>query len=158
MRKYLDILETFAHGFVPQYGRGQACEVFKNPDRREYKAAKADNDDVRAFLVGDDIYVWNTFQAVHRAVRDELKLPDTAVPLNLYGTPGSEGLANVSDATQGTPLWHNPEVYDMVQEHPYLLRAFTEIEITYYDEAIVGDWHRDDEDEPEEEEDEDEGY
>lgn len=150
MRDFIKIIENslneeFSHGFVTFLGK--QCEIFKNPSRKEYAQCLDGNDDVRAFLVGDDILIWNTYSALHQMVREELKLPATAISIVLCGRPDSEAYVSVTDNTKGTVWWHNAAVARAIHKNPALNRMFSEIEISYYDEAIVGPWDELDEDE-----------
>lgn len=149
IRRYIEIVrkagsasqpvrEAYAAGFKGY--RGEQCDVFRNPTRKEYREALAVNDSVRAFLVGDDILIWNTFSSLHQTVRDNMRLAVSAIPLVMYGAPGSECGCQVTDNTRGGPWWHNGEVADAIESHPYLRRMFQDISVCYYDEAIVGDW------------------
>jgi hypothetical protein len=140
MRRFIDLSEKFHHGFVPTYNRGKPCEVFKNPDRSEVRKLKADMDEVRAYLVGDDIFMWNTYQSLHRTVHDELKLPADALPIIIYGDVDDEASVVVTDASRSTVWHHNAETRGAIMAHPYFARC-EDVEVSYYDEAIVGQWH-----------------
>jgi hypothetical protein len=140
VRQFINIVESFTHGFQTTWRRGNSCEVFKNPSLKEYRQCLASNDDVRAFLVGDDILIWNTFEAVHQMVREEMKLDQNAIPINLYGHPGGECIAVITDNSRNSPWWHSGEVIEVIETNNYLKRNFTNIEIGFYDEDIVGPW------------------
>ena len=66
------------------------CHVFKNPTRKEYKEALGKNDQVRVFLVENDILVWNVFESLHQGVRKHFNLNDDAIPLVIYGSFGGD--------------------------------------------------------------------
>ena len=142
MREWINLVETFVTGFKTTYSRANEppCEIFKNPTRAEYKICSANNSNVRAFLVGPDIYIWNSYTALHQTVREHLQLSPDVIPIVLYGKIGSESLAEITDNTRHTPLWHSPDVGSMVKRHPWLNKAFKEIEVHYYDQDIEGPW------------------
>ena len=131
----------FLHGFKPSYIKTGMCEIFKNPSRKELSVfALGKNNQVRAFIVGNDLLVWNMFSALHQTVREELKLDKNAIPLNLYAMIGGDGFAIVTDNTRDTPWWHNGDVADAIEENPFIVKNFKYLEIEYYDSDIVGDW------------------
>lgn len=144
MREFINIVEStiltekFHKGFVSF--QGKTCEVFQNPSPKEYKECLAGNDQVRAFLVGDDILVWDVFSALHQMVRDELHLPADSIPLVIYGDLGEVCSAEVTDNSRNTVWWHNGEVHDVIQSHAYMSRHFLATRVGYYDEDIVGEW------------------
>lgn len=158
MRQFINIVEKelltekFHKGFVSF--QGKTCEIFHNPSPKEYKECLAGNDQVRAFLVGDDVLVWNVFSALHQMVREELRLPADSIPLVIYGDLGDVCGALITDNSRNTVWWHNGEVHDVIQSNAYLSRHFIATEIAYYDEDIVGAWTRLDDEEDEEELDE----
>lgn len=116
-------------------------DIFRNPTRKEYIEALGDNDMVRAFLVGDDILVWNAYGATHRSIRDFMHLPgETIVPLIIFGRPGQPCVARVTDHSQNGMWAHNGAVVEVIQSHPFMHRMFPKVEVTFYDQDIVGDW------------------
>lgn len=144
IRDYLDILketqlsEQFLDTFMI---RGKQCTVFKNPSSKEYKEAQNGDDSVRAFLVGEDILIWNTYEALHQEVREHCKLDKNAISLVLYGNFRSEVVCEVTDNMRSSVWMHNPEIVDEICQHPMLRRMFRgQPEISYFDEAIVGNW------------------
>lgn len=124
------------------HDRQQGLGTFRNPTRKEYQEALAEHAMVRAFLVGDDIFVWNVFGAVHRSIRDFMKLHETIIPLVIFGKPGQRCVAEVTDHVQNTMWSHNAAVAAAIQNHPYMRRMFTKVTVQYYDEDIVGDWQK----------------
>jgi hypothetical protein len=95
---------------------------------------------VRAFIVANDLLVWNVFSALHQSVRDELKLGPDVIPLNLFGVMGDEAVAVVTDNTRNTSWWHDGNVAAVIEDHPFMLRNFKSVEIDFYDSDVVGDW------------------
>ena len=138
MRKMIAIVETYAHGF--KNFRGQQCDVFRNPSRREWREVVGKNSHVRAFLDGNDILIWNSFGALHQNVRDTMKLSNDVISLIIYGKPGTDAVIIVTDNTRNTVWWHNGDVADEIIAHPYIRRNFIDVELSFYDEDIVGDW------------------
>jgi hypothetical protein len=138
--------------------RGHTCEVYKNPTLRELKTTygKDMSEAPRAFLVGDDILVWQATTALHQEIRTHFNLLKDAIPLLLYGTPKQELDAQITDNSENTPIWHSPEIHWDVMLHPYLEKMFKDIDVSYYDEDIYGDWTDLGEDEDEDEDDDEE--
>ncbi len=151
------ITEDFAGAFVPFYSKDKTpCEVFKNPSKQEFRKVEGKNDQVRAFIVGDDLYVWNVYQSLHQTVREELKLPEDSISLTISGKVGADAYVSVTDNVRHTRWFHNPEVADAIYQNPWIARLFNEIEIDYFDDGIWGDWANLQDEEPEENDDEDE--
>jgi hypothetical protein len=130
--------EAFAHSFMTF--RKTQCDVFKNPSVKEYREALVKNDDVRAFIVGQEVLIWNTFSALHQMVRDEMHLSNDAISIVIYGVPRQSCAIVVTDNNRSGPWFHNAAVADVISNNPYLKRTFPEIDISYFDEDIVGDW------------------
>ena len=143
LRSYIEavipLFEDFMHAFKVSYHNG-ICEVFKNPSRKEFNQIKGDNDEVRAFLTEDDIYIWNTFSALHQTVREELKLDKYAIPVVLYGNIGEDAAVMITDNVRHTPLYHSSFLAEPIEQNRYMIKNFTSVEISYYDEDIVGNW------------------
>jgi hypothetical protein len=127
--------EAFAGAFQT---RGETCEVFRNPNSREFRECGGE---IRAFLVGSDILMWNAYGALHQEVRERMKLPRDIISLEIYSEGyGGDVFVNVTDNTERTSWYHNPEIVDEIKSHPGLNRMFKDIDIGYFDEAIVGPW------------------
>ena len=157
MRKYIDIVESFEGAFNTRRAyssQTKTCEVFRNPTRKEFSECGGE---IRAFLVGDDVLMWNAFGALHGEVREHMKLDADAISLEIYSEGyGSECIAMVTDITRRTKWYHNPEIVDEIKSNSGLNRMFDHVSIEYFDEAIYGAWddladhgdiHDDDEDE-----------
>jgi hypothetical protein len=143
----IDLTEAFHTGITV---KKEIVEIFKNPTRKEFNAC-VQYGEIRAFVIGDDLLVWKPMLALHAQVREALKLNrDTAVPIVLSGTFKNDAYATVSDASENTAFWHSPEASWRIQSCGFLRDNFFGIEVSYYDEAIYGDWT-----ELEDEEDED---
>lgn len=133
--------EALERSFPVSYRRGEPCDVYSDPSRKEYLAALESNDEVRAFLHAGRLLVWNTYGALHQTVRDTLGLGPDAIPLVIYGRPSSGAEVLVTDNTRNTPWHHNGGVVDAVMDDPHLHRLFgDDIAVSFYDEDIVGDW------------------
>jgi hypothetical protein len=137
---------TLCEGYADTIEVGnRSWDIFRNPSRKEYIEALGSNGEVRAFLVGDDMIIWNAYGATHSTVRDrakQLRLPhDTIIPLLIYGRPGRECIAVVTDHVQNTMWSHNGAVVAAIENNPYMRRVFPKkIEVSFYDQDIVGDW------------------
>lgn len=135
--KEIDLTESFHKGFH-QYGK--AVEVFKNPSRAEFQECTAHQSN-RAFLVGDDMYVWHVYSAVHQQVREALGLGEDAIPVLIYGDlPSKSAIVLVTDNSRHTKWHHNEAVNEEIMTCGHLKKLFSDIEINYYDEDIVGPW------------------
>lgn len=144
MRKLIDLVESYAGAFNT---RGKTCEVFRNPTAKEFRECGSE---IRAFLVGDDVLMWNAYSALHQEVRENLKLPTDSISLEIWSEGyGKDCDVSVTDNTERTSWYHNPEIVGEIRGNAGLSSMFDHISIYYFDEAIVGPW-----DEIEEEEDE----
>jgi hypothetical protein len=131
------VVEDFAGSFKTRYAP-EGCEVFRNPTRREFQACGGE---IRAFLVGDDVLMWNAYKALHQQVREGMNLPKDALSIEIWSEGyGGDLLANVTDNSERTVWHHNPETANYIRNHPALNRMFADISVDYYDGAIVGDW------------------
>lgn len=122
---------------------GKPVEVFKNPSRKELKEI-AQHDEVRAFLVGNDLIVWNTYGAIHHQMSEQIQIPDDSVALNMnVHQDGKSYYVRVSDWTRRSSWFHNPEIVPYIMNHPALKLVRDrgpEFEIGFFDENIVGRW------------------
>jgi hypothetical protein len=124
---------------------GRSCEIFRNPTSSELRKDIKIKDHVRAFLLpnGRDIIAWSAYTMVHQWIREKLKVPNDSIPVLLYFGGGSV-IVEVTDNIRASKKWkHNPKLYDWIMEHKYLNR-WKIMEVSYYDEAIVGKWHEED--------------
>ncbi|MFA5488318.1 MAG: hypothetical protein WC284_03780 [Candidimonas sp.] len=132
------IKEEFLSGFKEPF-RKKYVEIYKNPTTKELNIIKTNDGDVRAFLIGNDIIVWHTYDALHQTVREELKIPNDAIPLNLW-IDGRDALAVVTDNAKD-PIHHSPNLLEKITNHPYFTTRRIKVDVSYYDEAIFGPWH-----------------
>jgi hypothetical protein len=91
------------------------------------------------------MYAWNPMKAVHQVAASLIKVPNDAISLMVgIHTDGKAYWATVTDWVDRLhPVWfHNPKVKEAVLNNPAfkLIRDRKEFELSYYDEAIVGDW------------------
>lgn len=115
-------------------------EVFKNPTRKEYNQCVSYGE-ARAFIVGDDLYIWPVFSAVHQMVREHLNLPlETAVPVIIHGEYGGEIYVTVTDNSRKAPFHETNEAASLIRKCAFLNRMFKLDDIGYYNEDIVGSW------------------
>ena len=134
----VDILPLREHFETSFNNRGKSCEVFKNPTRKELLQCK-EYDSVRAFVVDDDLYVWNPFRALHQEIRDQLNLPPDAISIEITFV-GRSAAVMVTDNTKNTIWHHNPKVVPELSNNSRLRQLFNNIHIDFYDSAIVGNW------------------
>ncbi len=137
MRQWIDLVEKYETGFSGI--RGAEVAIYRNPSPKEWKSCEQYGE-VRAFIMGDDLLIWDVFAAVHQMVREHLHLPNTAIPVILAGTFRGEAHANITDNSRLGPWWHNGEVVNAIQECAYLKKNFSGVEVSFYDEAIEGPW------------------
>lgn len=129
--KYMDTVDA----------RNGPTEVFVNPSRKEIREISQDFDSVRAFIDGDQLYVWNPTIALHQEIRDHFKLGKDALSLILYLHKGKVTDAQVTDNSKQSIWHHNPEVADFIFNSPALVGIKdSSMTVSYYDESIVGDW------------------
>lgn len=134
-----EIVESFLSGH--ENWKGMPVELFKNPDKREYIQVLGDNDQVRALIHGDDLIIWNVFSDLHVRVMEQIKAPNTVVPVVIYGRPGDPVAdIQVTDASKSTTWHHNGAVDGEIYGCAALNKLFNDFDISYYDEAIVGGW------------------
>ena len=119
---------------------GNPVDVFKNPTTKELKeVSREEGTGTRAFLDGNDIYVWEG--ALHRAIQDQLKLSDKRIPLDVATDGNKIYSVRVTDHSKRTKWYHDPEVEEVIKKHPFIkLKADNDFNVEYYDEAIVGPW------------------
>ncbi len=120
--------------------KGAEVAIYRNPTAKEWKDCD-EYGEVRAFIVGDDVFVWNPFTALHQMVRDHLSLGNEAISVSIGGMFRNEAYINVTDNTRNTPWHHNPEVIAAIRQCAFIRTHFTSVEIGFYDEAIVGPWN-----------------
>jgi hypothetical protein len=143
--RYFEILESFYDSFrLPSYlispGQSEICEIFKNPTKSEYKICQGKlNKEVRAFIVGNDLFAWDS-NCLHQTVKNHLKLSDDSIPFIIWGNFENYADCQITDTIKNSHLWHNPKVAEIIMNNPYIKRNFTQVEVSYYDEDIYGDW------------------
>jgi hypothetical protein len=116
------------------------ADIFKNPSPKELSECVND-DQARAILFGRDIYVWDAFKAVHFTVQKKLNLSENAITVILRLFRGKIDEVYVTDSVSRGPWNNNPSVIGKLRSHPYLkLYAIPNFKISFYNEAIVGDW------------------
>lgn len=155
MRNFIDIVgavldEQFVSGFeIDRISKRIPIEVFKNPSRAEYNDCEQ-YDAVRAMIVDSDLYIWS-FSALHAEVAEHMHFPKTCIPVILHGDYKGDVQVSVTDFSERTIWHHNGDVADEIRS---VLTdfGFKEINVEYYDYAIVGDWSEADYEEEEEEE------
>jgi hypothetical protein len=135
MRNWINLIESY-ETTIKGIGDSQV-EVFRNPSRKEWQEC-SQHDMVRAFIVGNDLLIWSVFGAVHQMVRDSLSLPNTAIPVTIEGEYRGAVYISVTDNAK-SPILHNPNIRDLLLDNSFL-HHFSDIDIGFFDQAIVGDW------------------
>lgn len=148
MREFIDIIDQtdepiIAEGFVttltPDYGARKPFDVFKNPSRKEWREIAGQHDEVRAYIVGDDVFAWPVFGDLHANVARALGITN-GISVLIMGDYRGEASIQVTDATRHTSWLHNPGTADAIRDCAFLDRTFEFIEIGFFDETVVGDW------------------
>jgi len=119
---------------------------YKNPTPQQINACK-EYDQVRAFLVGKDLYVWK--EAIHRAAARTLGLigKSDVIPLNMYLSGSNIEAVAVTDFANNTKWHHNPKLKDAILKNKWIKLYANNSDvkdpdfINYYDSAIYGPWH-----------------
>lgn len=137
----MSLVEQYMTTLTPDYGKKVPFEVFKNPSVKEWRDIQGSNSDVRGIIVGDDLIAWTTYGDLHFNVMKELNLGRDIIPVLIYGTPHNAAHILVTDASRQTDWWHNSEIIEKIETGcRYLRRTFTSIEVSFYDEVMVGRW------------------
>jgi oligoribonuclease (3'-5' exoribonuclease)/8-oxo-dGTP pyrophosphatase MutT (NUDIX family) len=125
--------------------RDKEAEIYLNPSPREIQKMKGEYSQIRALLDGDKIFMWDAYQAIHFQVWEELKKANLIGPdpisLDMYfnGTKVAEVM--VTDFTEKTKWHHDPKLKEIILNNPTIKRiAEPDMNVSYYDEAIVGPW------------------
>ncbi len=136
-KESLGLNEEFFDAFK---GTDQTTELFINPTKKELNAINSKNL-IRGFLTKDSLIVWNAYDSIHFEVSRHLNLnPDTSVGIYLYYSPHDPNIGvDVTDYNRGK-WYHNPKLKDWILNHPAWWVDVDYIDISYYDEAIVGKW------------------
>ncbi len=135
--------EVFIHEFKPSYTKGKSCEIFKNPTAKEYRTFEGM---ARGFIIDDrTVILWKVYDSLHQTVRDELKLSKDVIPIVIYGDLKSDVNIEVTDNIRNSELLHTP-LSEVIRTNAYIQAAFRDINVSYFDEAIVGSWDTEPED------------
>jgi len=136
--KVQDILEAFYDSFKNHRDR-KVVEIFKNPNSKEMKESMGRADYVRAFLVDNDVLVWNVFGALHFEIEERFNLGNNAIPIILYP---NDNIIEVSDHSKRTIWNHNPKVKNAILNNGWVKSNMSNVQVHYYDEDIEGDWEK----------------
>lgn len=121
-------------------------DIWENPNQREFNREMnmGKYGDVRAFLVGKDMFAWNTTDAMHAEVFDSFFKGvnvKTIIPI-VFALSGRRAYAMVTDFSKRTMWHHKPSVVTAIKNHPHIRRLSNDVEVDFYDEAIVGSWEK----------------
>ncbi len=136
MKTYKELL---SEKWVASYKIGwmnNKTDVYYNPTRKELKQWDGHCD--MYLLSNGNAYAWGN--AMHYDIEKKMnELDRTAIPVQLYYN-GREVMAVVTDSSKRGMWHHNNKVADIIRKHKYLNKMFSKIEVSYYDEMIVGSW------------------
>lgn len=97
--------------------------------------------EARAFLDKDNLYAWPVFDDLHANMAPRIGVNKEAIPLVIgFDGRGTVKFAMVTDYSRNTIWHHNPDITLEILHHPRLSRISSDLDIGYYDYAIVGDW------------------
>ena len=119
---------------------------YKNPTPKQINEVKR-YDQVRAFLVGKDMYVWP--DALHATAARSLGISGDSniIPLNMFLEGSKIGAVSITDFANHTKWHHNPKLKDTITKNKWI-KLYANNEdlkdpdfVSYYDQAIYGPWH-----------------
>jgi phage pi2 protein 07 len=119
-------------------------EVVKNPSSEDIQRLSRSNE-IRMFLVGDDLYAWNPIELLHEEVASELQLGQNRIPLFGLTLKGKIFNVWVTDSSKNTSWHHDPKVKNIIMQNPNLMKLMHQEmrnnpDIGYYDQDIGGNW------------------
>ncbi len=123
---------------VEKWAAKEPVKVHKNPERNELKKLAGEYQTMRGFLVKDGLIVWG-LSPIHDPMARALGIGKTAIPLIVF-TDGQDMEVQVSDWAEKTIWLHNPETANAIRNNPYMRKMFPNVQISYYDEGVNGDW------------------
>ena len=131
--------------FLTQWGSQTKgyVETYENPSSRELMmlARTSPHDDIRAFIIGDTVLAWASMGALHIQIAEQFNLPNTVIPIIfMVDRSDMSAVIIVTDYVRKTNWYHNPETANAIKSNGYISSSFKDIEISYFDEDIVGDW------------------
>ena len=115
-------------------------DVFINPDRKELKELTDQNNNFYAIIIPNknDVIAFRR-DVLHFSVIEQLKIKGDIVTATVYVDGNNLGLM-ITDATRHGKWFHNPSIEEYVSNNKFLKKY--NIDFTYYDESIVGDWSK----------------
>lgn len=118
---------------------GQDQDIFINPDNKELREIKKGYDEFAIIIPNDKDTIAFNRGTLHQSVIDQLKINKDMVSATAF-SEGRKLYVSVSDATKRGKWFHNPAIGDFIRSNKFIQRKWSDIEIDYYDDAIVGDW------------------
>ena len=115
-------------------------EVFINPDRKELKELLGKWDEIAVILPNNKDFIAFSRSTLHNSVKEQLKLPKDSVTLTAYVWGMKDLDVTVTDNVRNSKWDDNPKTADFIRNNKYIQRKFKLGEISYYNDAIVGDW------------------
>jgi len=122
------IREHFFKGAKGNYG--EYVEIYKNPSHSEIQEIRrTGGNQLAAWIVDKDLYVWNRDAAEHRDVRHEIPAGRIRIPLYLYpATDKSVRVSISSFSVEGDyAFMSNAQITEIVKTHP-AFKIFSTIE------------------------------
>lgn len=141
MRAIEFITEEFAAAFINRLKL--TSEVMINPtlkELRETSSKSGSSYETGVFLHGPNMYTFDRYGVLHGEVAPHIPgFDNTFLPIYMYWNR-THAVLDITDSSRRSVWHHSPKAYDYVMSHPWLNKLFKEIEVSYYDEDIYGDW------------------
>lgn len=141
MKLYKRILkEEWYQSFKGGFSSADKVDVYKNISRKELIKFGKDVDNISSYLLSNgDIYSWKHDFHINIMRNMKPKIPQDAIPVIIYFYR-NEAEVTVTDSSKGTKWHHNPNAAKAIKSHRHMNKLFKKINVSYYDDAIVGDW------------------
>jgi hypothetical protein len=116
---------------------GNHIPIYLDPTFEELESLNT-ADVVRAWLDNQHCYAWKAGSGLHFSVNQHLELKN-GIPVYLY-FDRQEVDVQITDQSRNTKWHENPQVARKIRSHPYIKKMWKKVMVSYYNDAIVGDW------------------
>ena len=113
-------------------------DVFKNPSKKELYEIM-DERIFRAIILNENDVLCFPDSLLHYRAIEHFNLKDIVSLVVLSNLPDKDIYVAVTDSTKGH-WFHNPEIKVYIKDNKYLNKMFDIEQISFFDEAIYGDW------------------
>ncbi|RLI47197.1 hypothetical protein DRO61_08180, partial [Candidatus Bathyarchaeota archaeon] len=126
----------------------KTVDVFMNPSKKDLKRESGGYNNIRGFIHGNNLFVWNGHKSIHDEVANNIQTNQKeAIPVMLYiNKDGSINGIRVTDFSKRGNWFRNPNTKDAILKNKYIRMNIDkqsmkdEDFIDYFDSAIVGKW------------------